>query len=98
MLMLGSLFLLGPHLRACSGSRLPSRGLGVPPSIRVRVASVLGRVLIVLVWLEVSASSSSTLTFDLPLPESLPLSLPPPLPEPLPGFSPFSFADRRCLG
>ena len=67
MLTLGSLFSLGLRLRACGWTRLPSRGLGVPPCIRVRVASVSVRVLVVLVWLAVSASSSSTLTFVLPL-------------------------------
>ena len=75
MLTLGSLFSLGLRLRACGGTRLPSRGLGVPPWIRVRVASVLVRVLVVLVWLAVSASSSSTLTFVLPLSTSFRLAL-----------------------
>ena len=75
MLTLGSLFSLGLRLRACGGTGLPSRGLGVPPCIRVRVASVLVRVLVVLVWLAVSASSSSTLTFVLPLSTSFGLAL-----------------------
>ena len=75
MLTLGSLFSLGLRLRACGGTRLPSRGLGVHPWIRVRVASVLVRVLVVLVWLAASASSSSTLTFVLPLSTSFRLAL-----------------------
>ena len=75
MLTIGSLFSLGLRLRACGGTRLPSRGLGVPPWIRVRVASVLVRLLVVLVWLAVSASSSSTLTFVLPFATSFRLAL-----------------------
>ena len=75
MLTLGSLFSLGLHLRACGGTRLPSRGLGVPPWIGVGVASVLVRVLVVLVWLAVSALSSSTLTLVLPLYSSFRLAL-----------------------
>ena len=59
----------------CGRSSLPSRGLGVPPWIRVGVASVLVRVLVVLVWLAVSASSSSTLTLVLPLSTSFRLAL-----------------------
>ena len=105
MLTLGPLLSLGLCLRACGRTRLPSRGLGVLPWIRVVVASVLVLVLVDLFWVAISASSSSTLAlvlafptaFRLALPESLLLPLPPPLPEPLPGSSPFSFADRRCL-
>ena len=75
MLTLGPLFSLGLSLRACGGTRLPSRGLGVPPWIRVGVASVLVRVLVVLVWLAVSASSLSTLTLVLPFSTSFRLAL-----------------------
>ena len=63
--MLGPLLSLGLSLRACGRTRLPSRGLGVPPWIRVGVASVLVLVLVVLVWLAISASSSSTLALVL---------------------------------
>ena len=53
----------------------PHKILGVPPWIRVGVASVLVLVLVVLVWLAVSASSSSTLTLVLPLTTSFRLAL-----------------------
>ena len=69
MLMLGPLFSLGLRLRACGGTRLPSRRLGLPPWIRVEVASVLVRVLVVLVWLAVS------LLLVLPFPTSFQLAL-----------------------
>ena len=75
MLTLGPLFSLGLRLRACGGTRLPSRGLGVPPWIRVGVASVLVGDLVVLVWLAVIASSSSTFTLVLPLSTSFQLAL-----------------------
>ena len=74
MLPLGPLLLLGLRLRASGGSRLPSRGLGVPPWIRVGVASVLVLVLVVHVWLAV-ASSSSTLRLVLAFPTALRLAL-----------------------
>ena len=75
MLTLGRLFSLGLCLRACGGTRLPSRGLGAPPWIRVGVASVLVRILVVLVRLAVSASSSSTLVLVMPFSTSLRLAL-----------------------
>ena len=75
MLTLGPLFSLRLRLRACGGTRLPSRGLGVPPWIRVGIASVPVRVLVVLVWLAVSASSSSTLLLVLPFSTSFRLAL-----------------------
>ena len=76
MLTLGPLFYLGQILRACGGTRLLSRGLGVPPWIRVGVASVLVRVLVVLLCLPVSASFSSTLVLVLPFSKSFPPALP----------------------
>ena len=75
MLTLGPLFSLGLSLRACGGTRLPFRGLGAPPWLRVGVASVLVQFLLVLVWLAVSASSSSTLVLVLPFSTSLRLAL-----------------------
>ena len=55
------------------GPDCPLEGLGVPPWIRVGVASVL--ILVLVVGLAVSASSSSTLTLVLPLTTSFPLAL-----------------------
>ena len=74
MLTLGSLLLLGLRLRASGGSRLPSRGLGVPPWIRVGVASVLVLILVVHVGLAI-ASSSSSLRLVLAFPTALRLAL-----------------------
>ena len=75
MLKLGPLLLLGLCLRACGRTRVPSRGLGVSPWIRVGVASVLVLVLVVLVWLAISASSSSTLALVLAFPTAFRLAL-----------------------
>ena len=63
MSFLGPLLFLGLSLRACGppGTRLPYRGLGVPPWIRVGVASGLVLVLVILISLAVTASSLSTL-------------------------------------
>ena len=74
MLTLGPLFSLGLCLRACGRTRVPSRGLGVSPLIRVGVASVLVLVLVVLVWLAISASSSSTLGLVLAFPTTFRLA------------------------
>ena len=73
MLTLGPL--LGLSLRACGRTRLPSIGPGVPPLIRVGVASILVLVLPVLVWLAISASSSSTLALVLAFPRAFRLAL-----------------------
>ena len=75
MLTLGPLFSLGVCLRACGRTRLPSRALGVPPWIRVGVASVLVLVLAALAWLAISASSSSTLVLVLSSPTTFRLAL-----------------------
>ena len=76
MLTLGPLFSLGLSLRACGRTRLPSRGLVVRPWIRVGVASVLVLVLVVLVWLAISAPCSSTLALVLAFPTTFHLALP----------------------
>ena len=68
MLTLAFLLSLGLSLRACGRTRLPSRKLGVPSWIGVGVASVLGLVLVVLVWLAISASSLSSLALVLEIP------------------------------
>ena len=75
MLTLGPLLSLGLSLPACGRTRLPSRGLGVPPWISVGDASVLVLVLVVLVWLAISASSSSTLALVLAFSTTFPLAL-----------------------
>ena len=74
MLTLVPLLSLGLSLRVCGRTRLPFRGLGVPPWIRVGVASVLVLVLVVFVCLAISASSSSTLALVLAFPTALRLA------------------------
>ena len=74
MVMLRPLLSLGLSRRACGWTRLPSRGLRVPPWIRAGVASVLVLVLVVLVVLAISASSSSNLILVLSFPRTFALA------------------------
>ena len=102
MSSLGPLLLLGLSLRACGrpGTKLPSRGLGVPPWIRIGVASGLVLVLVILILLAVSASLALVLAFPMAFRLAFArvvLVLGTAVARALARILALSFADRRCL-